>query len=363
MGFLGDNPFPIYGRWGILLLYILGFIFMSRAMKARIIGTGSYLPERVLSNCDLEKMVETSDEWIFTRTGMKERRIARADEFTSSMGYEAAVRAIEAAQISVEEIDLILVATCTPDFIFPSTACLLQARLKAVNAAAIDVQAACTGYIYVLSQAKAYIDSGIYKNILLVAAEKLSSIVNYKDRNTCVLFGDGASACVVSNRGKGLFVRDVRLGADGELADVVALPAGGSRHPATAETVCAGMHYLQMEGKEVFKHAVRRMASASKQCLDSAGLTESDISWLVPHQANIRIIQAITERFAVPVERVYLTIHKYGNTSASSVGIALDELSREKGFKEGENILLTAFGSGLTWGASVLTWMEEVSDG
>lgn len=334
---------------------------MKTSAKARIIGTGCYLPERILSNQDLEKMVETSDEWIVSRTGMKERRIARSDEFTSDMGYAASLRALEAAQIPAEEIDLILVATLTPDFVFPSTACLLQARLKAVNAAAIDIQAACTGYIYALSQAKAYIDSGLYKNILIVASEKLSSIVNYKDRNTCVLFGDGASACIVSSRGKGLVIQDVRLGADGELAELLILPAGGSRNPATCDTVASELHYLKMEGKEVFKHAVRRMESASKQCLDCAGLTESDISWLIPHQANMRIIEAIAKRFAVPTERVYLTIHKYGNTSASSVGIALDELLREKGVKDGENILLTAFGAGLTWGASVLTWTDEDS--
>ncbi len=331
---------------------------MNIPQKARIIGTGSYLPEKILSNHDLEKMVDTSDEWIFTRTGMKERRIADSKEFTSDMGYQAALRAIEAAKISVDEIDLIVVATLTPDYVFPSTACLLQARLKAVNAAAIDVQAACTGYVYALSQAKAYIDSGLYKNVLIVASEKLSSIVNYKDRNTCVLFGDGAAACVVSCKGKGLLIRDVRLGADGELAEILILPAGGCRNPATAESVCGEMHYLQMGGKEVFKHAVRRMESASKQCLDSAGLAESDISWLVPHQANVRIIEAIAKRFDVPPERVYLTIHKYGNTSASSIGIALDELLREKEITEGENILLTAFGAGLTWGASVLTWTQ-----
>jgi 3-oxoacyl-[acyl-carrier-protein] synthase-3 len=339
--------------------YTLIFVPMNRPSKARIIGTGCYLPERVLSNQDLEKMVDTSDEWIFTRTGMKERRIARDDEFTSDMGYEAALCAIEAAKISAEEIDLILVATLTPDFVFPSTACLLQARLKMVNAAAIDIQAACTGYIYALSQAKAYVNSGIYKNVLIVASEKLSSIIDYKDRNTCVLFGDGASACVVSCCGKGLVIRDVRLGADGELAELLILPAGGSRNPATSATVSAQLHYLRMEGKEVFKHAVRRMESAAKECLDSAGVAESEISWFIPHQANMRIIDAIAKRFDVPTDRVYLTIHKYGNTSASSIGIALDELLREKGVKHGENILLTAFGAGLTWGASVLTWSEE----
>jgi 3-oxoacyl-[acyl-carrier-protein] synthase-3 len=351
----------IFMRGGVkwLLVYILNFYIRMTSKQARIIGTGCYLPERVLSNLDLEKMVETSDEWIVTRTGMKERRIARSDESTSDLGYEAALRAIDAAGISAEDIDLILVATITPDFLFPSTACLLQTRLKAVNAAAVDVQAACTGYIYALSQAKAYIDSGTYKNILIVAAEKLSSIVNYKDRNTCVLFGDGASACVVSHRGRGLVIRNVRLGADGEQAELVRVPAGGSRNPATAQTVCDQLHYLHMEGKELFKHAVRRMASASKECLDNAGLMESEISWLIPHQANMRIIEAIAKRFEVPSERVYLTIHKYGNTSASSVGIALDELLREKGVKDKENILLTAFGAGLTWGASVLTWEEN----
>ncbi len=331
---------------------------MTKDIKARIIGTGCYLPERVLSNLDLEKMVETTDEWIVTRTGMKERRLARSDEFTSDMGYEAALKAIEAAKISADEIDLILVATLTPDYVFPSTACLLQAKLKAVNAAAVDIQAACTGYIYALSQAKAYIDSGLYKNVLIVAAEKLSTIVDYKDRNTCVLFGDGASACVVSGRGDGLLIRDVCLGADGDLAKLLILPAGGSRKPASAQTVCDGLHYLQMDGKETYKHAVRRMESASKNCLDRAGLAESEISWIVPHQANIRIIEGIAKRFGVPMERVYLTIHKYGNTSASSVGIALDELLREKKAGHGENLLLVAFGAGLTWGASILT-MEK----
>ena len=334
---------------------------MQQPGKARIIGTGSYLPERVLSNHDLEKMVETSDEWIVSRTGMKERRIARADEFTSDMGYEAALRAMENAKVSPEEIDLILVATLTPDYVFPSTACLLQARLKAVHAAAIDVQAACTGFIYALSQAKAYVDSGLYKNVLLVASEKLSSIINYKDRNTCVLFGDGASACVISGKGSGLVVRDVCLGADGELAQLLILPAGGSRKPASERTVCEGLHYLQMEGKETYKHAVRRMEMASKQCLDRVGLAESEISWIVPHQANLRIIEGIAKRFAVPMERVYLTIEKYGNTSSSSIGIALDELLRKKGVESGENLLLVAFGAGLTWGASLLTCEKEAS--
>ncbi len=327
--------------------------------KARIIGTGSYLPERVLTNQDLEKMVDTTDEWIVTRTGMKERRIAAADEFTSDMAFHAAKSALTQAQLSGEAIDLILVATLTPDYVFPSTACLLQARLGAVNAAAVDVQAACTGYLYTLSQAKAYIESGMYRNILIVAAEKLSSIVNYEDRNTCVLFGDGASACVVSDKGPGLFVNDVCLGADGTLGELLVLPAGGSRLPASADTVEKKLHYLKMEGKEVFKHAVRRMEMACKSCLEKMHLNEELISYLIPHQANNRIIEAIAKRFNLPMERVYLTLHKYGNTSASSLGIALDELLRERALKKGEHLLLTAFGAGLTWGACILTQGED----
>jgi 3-oxoacyl-[acyl-carrier-protein] synthase-3 len=322
---------------------------------AKIIGTGSYVPERVLTNQDLEKMVDTNDEWIVSRTGMKERRIARSDEFTSDMGLAAAKKALEASKTPPETLDLILFATLTPDYVFPSTACLIQTQLGAVKAAAVDVQAACTGYLYALGMAKAFIEAGIYKNILIIAAEKLSSIVNYQDRNTCVLFGDGASAAVISSEGKGLAVRDVSLGSDGELAKLLILPAGGCRQPATHETIDCNLHFLQMEGKEVFKHAVRRMESASKESIDRAGLKEEEISWLIPHQANMRIIEALAKRFQVPMEKVFVTIHKYGNTSASSLGIALDELLRQNTAQKGDNILLTAFGAGLTWGASVLT--------
>lgn len=324
-------------------------------MKARLIGTGSYLPARVLTNRDLESMVETSDEWIVSRTGMRERRIAGAEEFTSDMGAKAAERALEMAGKKREDIDLILVATLTPDYVFPSTACIIQSLLKMPQAAAVDVQAACTGYIYALAMARAFVESGIYRNILIIAAEKLSSIVNYKDRNTCVLFGDGAAAAVISSEGKGLYIRETCLGCDGEQKDILLMPAGGCRQPASVETVAADLHYIQMGGKEVFKHAVRRMESSSKECLDRAGLGESDIGWLIPHQANIRIIEAIAKRFEVPSERIYLTIDKYGNTSASSIGIALDELLREGKVTSGENLLLTAFGAGLTWGSAILT--------
>lgn len=322
--------------------------------QAKIIGTGSYLPKRVLSNADLEKIVDTNDEWIVSRTGMRERRIAEKDEFTSDMGIEAAKLAIQKAGIKAQDIDLVLVATLTPDYVFPSTACIIQSRLG-LEAAAMDIQAACSGYIYGLSIAKAFIEAGLYKNILIVAAEKLSSIVDYEDRGTCVLFGDGASACVVSSEGKGLVVRDVVLGSDGDLTEILKMPGGGSRNPATQETVDQRMHYIKMEGREVFKHAVRRMESSSKECIEKAGLQESDISWLVPHQANNRIIEAIAKRFQVPNERVYVTVDKYGNTSASAIGIALDELLNEQTIASGENILLTAFGAGLTWGSTVLS--------
>ncbi len=329
---------------------------MGNSARARIIATGSYVPERVLSNQDLEKIVDTTDEWIWTRTGMKERRIAAEGEFTSDMGFEAAKRALEKGNIAPNEIDLILFATITPDYLFPSTACLLQARLGAVNAAALDIQAACTGYLYGISIAKAYIESGIHRTILLVAAEKLSSVVNYSDRSTCVLFGDGAAACVIRAEGKGFHVHNVTVGADGEKSGLIMLPAGGSRSPASQETVAEGLHYLKMDGQETYKHAVRRMEMASKETLLKAGFSENNVDWIIPHQANIRIIEGLAKRFDVPMEKVYVTLHKYGNTSASSLGIALDEFQAEKQLDPGKGILLVAFGAGLTWGASILTY-------
>ena len=300
-------------------------------------------------------MVETTDEWIVSRTGMKERRIARSDEFTSDMGAKAAFAALEDAGVLPEDVDFILVATLTPDYQFPSTACLIQQMIGAKKAASLDIQAACTGYIYALSIAKSFVESGMYKNILVIAAEKLSAITNYKDRSTCVLFGDGASACVVSGEGKGLSIQSIQLGSDGEQAQLLLMPAGGCRAPASAETVASDLHYIQMAGNEVFKHAVRRMESACKECIDEAGIDELDISWVVPHQANIRIIDAIAKRFKhLPADRIYKTVQKYGNTSASSVGIALHELRKEQTIAVGERILLTAFGSGFTWGAALL---------
>jgi 3-oxoacyl-[acyl-carrier-protein] synthase-3 len=250
---------------------------------------------------------------------------------------------------------MILVATLTPDYLFPSTACIIQHALGAKNASGLDIQAACAGFLYLLTTAKAFIESGIYKNILIVATEKLSAITDYKDRSTCVLFGDGAAACVVSSEGKGLTIENVQLGADGEQSHLIVLPGGGSRMPASKESVETGQHYIKMSGNEVFKHAVRRMEGACKECLDAVKLKEEEISWLVPHQANLRIIEAIAKRFEhLPSERIFKTVHKYGNTSASSVGIALDELLQRAPMQSGEYILVTAFGSGLTWGAGIL---------
>ncbi|MCY3974834.1 MAG: ketoacyl-ACP synthase III [Simkaniaceae bacterium] len=330
-------------------------------VRAKITGLGSYLPKRVLSNADLEKMVDTSDEWIVSRTGMKERRIAGKEESTSSMGYMAAVKALDRSSVLPESIDLIIVATVTPDYGFPSTACLIQSRLGASRAVAVDIQAACTGMLYALSSAKAYVEVGMYDTVLVVASEKLSSIVDYTDRNTCILFGDGASACVVSGKreGEGLAINRISLGADGIHSDLLILPGGGSTFPATEESVKNRLHYLRMEGKEIFKQAVRRMESAIEDCLRGTGSERGRIDRLVPHQANIRIIEALARRLGIGMDRVFVNIGKYGNTSASSVGIALDELMEEGSVRSGDHIVLCAFGAGLTWGAATMSYEVE----
>ena len=327
---------------------------MSEAKKAHIIGMGSYLPERILSNKDLESLVETSDEWIVSRTGMKERRIAESTEFSSDMGAIAARRALKSAKMASNEIDFIIVATMTPDYLCPSTAALIQAKIEAPQAAALDIQAACTGFLYGLSLAKAFVESGLYQNILLIASEKMSAFMDYQDRSTCILFGDGAAAAVISNKKSGLAIVSIQLGADGCQSELMKIPAGGSSIPATEETIEKRLHYFKMDGRETFKHAVRRMCSSTRDCLMKAGLQEQQISWMIPHQANLRIIDAIAKNFDIPNEKVYKTVHKYGNTSASSVAIALDELLQEHPLQEGEYILLTAFGAGLTWGTSLL---------
>ena len=327
-------------------------------LRARITGKGAYLPERILSNEQLEAMVETSDDWIVQRTGMRERRLAAVGEAASDMGEQAALNALAAADVRPDEVDLILVATMTPDYITPSTAALIQEKIGARNAAAVDIQAACTGYLYGLSMAKAYVEAGLYRSVLLVAVEKMSSIVDYTDRSTCILFGDGAAAALVTISGAGLAIDSICLGSDGCQAELIIIPAGGSRTPASSETVAEGGHYIKMEGKEVFKHAVRRMTAAAERCLDEAGVPIEEIEWLVPHQANVRILEALAKKFGVDNARVYKTAHKYGNTSASSIAIALEELCREQEPAVGQKLLLVAFGAGLTWGAALLSSIE-----
>ncbi len=327
-------------------------------MTATIVATGAYVPERVLSNADLERMVDTDNEWIVTRTGIEERRIAAEDEYTSTMGAKAAKEALEKAGMGAEEIDLILVATCSPDYLFPSTAVLIQKELGAKNAAAFDFQAACGGFVYGLSLVKGVVEAGVHQNVLLVASEKLSPFIDFTDRGTCILFGDGAAAAVIRRGGPGLAIEGVKISADGEQSDLVRIPAGGSRKAPCAETVAASQHYIQMEGREVFKHAVRGMAAACEECLKGLELDKSEIDWLVPHQANIRIIEACAKRMELPMEQVYITLHKYGNTSASSVPIALHELTREHQLQPGQRILTCAFGSGLVSGAAILKQVD-----
>ncbi|SPN73442.1 3-oxoacyl-[acyl-carrier-protein] synthase 3,3-oxoacyl-(acyl carrier protein) synthase III,3-oxoacyl-[acyl-carrier-protein] synthase III,3-oxoacyl-[acyl-carrier-protein] synthase III,3-Oxoacyl-[acyl-carrier-protein (ACP)] synthase III C terminal [Chlamydia serpentis] len=328
---------------------------MNKNKKAAILATGSYLPEKILSNADLEKMVDTSDEWIMTRTGIKERRIAGPKEHTSFMGAMAAEKAIASAGLSKNQIDCIVFSTAAPDYIFPSSGALAQAYLGIEEVPTFDCQAACTGFLYGLSIAKAYVESDMYHHVLLIAADKLSSFVDYTDRNTCVLFGDGGAACVVGKSQPGsLEINKLSLGADGKLGELLSLPAGGSRCPASEETLKSGKHFIAMEGKEIFKHAVRRMEAAAKNSILLAGIQEEDIDWLVPHQANERIIDALAKRFEIDQTRVFKSLHKYGNTAASSVGIALDELVREDCIKLHDYLLLAAFGGGLSWGAVVL---------
>ncbi|MGK5594643.1 MAG: beta-ketoacyl-ACP synthase III [Parachlamydiaceae bacterium] len=327
---------------------------MFTNQRARLIGLGSYLPEKILSNTDLENLVDTSDSWISSRTGIKERRIA-TDECTSDLGLKAAQIALEDAQISPGEIDLILVATLSPDYLAPSTATVIQGQLgDSITAPAFDIQASCSGFLYGLSVAKAYIESGSYKKILFIATEKMTSFIDYQDRNTCVLFGDGAAAAVVAAEGEGWEIGSIELGADGKFCTAGIVPAGGAKLPASTQTVAERSHYFKMDGKEVFKHAVRRMEQLTKSCLQKAHCKEDEQVWVIPHQANARIIDAVEKGLNENV-KIFRTVQKYGNTSASSVGIALKELIQEKTFKENDKILLVAFGIGFTWGVTILS--------
>jgi len=321
-----------------------------------IIGTGSYLPERVMTNQEIAKLVETSDDWITTRTGIKERRIAAEGESTSDMAAGAARAAMENAGISADQIDLIIVATVTPDMFFPSTACFVQSKIGARNAACFDVSAACSGFLYALEIAQQFITSHTYDTILVIGAEKLSSIVDWTDRNTCVLFGDGAGAAVLRHRGGGHGIVSTFMASDGGLSDILYIPGGGSRFPISKENADQRLNSIRMNGKETYKHAVTSMLDAAQKALADANLHSDDLACIIPHQANLRIIEAIAHRLNLPLERFMVNLDRYGNTSAAAVAIALDEANRTGRMKVGDYVLLVVFGGGLTWASSVIQW-------
>ncbi len=321
-----------------------------------IAGVGSYVPSKVLTNADLEKIVETSDEWIVSRTGIKERHIAAENEFTSDLGAEAARRAMAKAGITAPQIDLIIVATITPDMPFPCTACIIQHKIGAKRAAAFDVEAACSGFIYALEIGQQFIMSRTYDTVLVIGAEKLSAITDWTDRNTCVLFGDGAGAAILQSRPSSHGLLTAVMGADGEKSELLFMPAGGSRCPASVDSVNSRLHYLRMEGKETFKNAVQAMQTAATEALRRCELNISQIKCIIPHQANRRIIDAVGDRLGATPEQLFVNLEKYGNTSAASVAIALDEAVESGRIQRGDLILLVVFGAGLTWGAAVIEW-------
>ncbi|SEN30022.1 beta-ketoacyl-ACP synthase III [Paenibacillus sp. OV219] len=321
-----------------------------------ILGTGKYVPERILTNQELEQMVETNDEWIVSRTGMRERRIAAPEQATSDLALNASKAALAAAGITAEDLDLIIVATITPDMFFPSTACLLQEKLGAKKAAAFDLSAACSGFIYGLATASNMIATGMYKHVLVVGAETLSRITDYTDRNTCILFGDGAGAVVLGQVAEGRGFQSFELGADGAGGELLKVCAGGSRIPSSPESIENKQHFIYMAGNEVFKFAVRIMGNAAEEALRKAGMDKGDIDLLIPHQANIRIINSAINRLDLPPEKCMINLDKYGNVSAASIPIALAEAVEQNRVKEGDKLVMVGFGGGLTWGASVLIW-------
>lgn len=321
-----------------------------------IAGVGAYVPCKVLTNADLEKMVDTSNEWITSRTGIEQRRIAAEGECTSDMAAKAAQAAMSQAGVTADQIDLIIVATITPDMLFPSTACLVQQKIGARRAAAFDLEAACSGFIYALEIAQQFLMSHTYDTVLVIGAEKLSSIIDWKDRNTCVLFGDGAGAAILQGKGNTHGLLTACMGADGSKGELLSMPAGGSRQPATLDSVNARLHYLRMDGKETFKSAVTAMYTAAREVLKRCELDISQIKCIIPHQANRRIIDAVGERLGASPEQLFVNLHKYGNTSAASVAIALDEAVQTGRIQRGDLILLVVFGAGLTWGAAVIEW-------
>jgi 3-oxoacyl-[acyl-carrier-protein] synthase-3 len=324
-------------------------------MKARIAGTGSYAPTRVLTNADLERMVATSDEWIRERTGIRERRIAGAGEACSDLAVQAGRRALAAAGLAATDLDMVLVATCTGDYPLPATACLVQHQLGATRAAACDLSAACCGFIYALSVADAYVKTGMH-HVLVIGSEVMSAITDWTDRNTCVLFGDGAGAAVVSASDGERGILSTHLRSDGNLCELIAVPGGGSRTPPSEKVITERMQYIKMKGHETFKVAVRTLEEIARETLEANHLRVEDLDLYVPHQANVRILKAVVERLDLPIEKVMLNLDRYGNTSAASIPIALDEAVRAGRIKDGSLVMLGAFGAGLTWASAMIRW-------
>jgi 3-oxoacyl-[acyl-carrier-protein] synthase III len=332
---------------------------LSKELPCAVItGIGHYLPKRILTNQELEELIKTSNEWIVQRTGIRERHIAGDDESTFTMGLAASYEALAMADLQPKEVDLVLCATVTPEHIFPSTAALVQAAIGAEHAGAFDMEAACAGFIYGLSIAKAYITSGMARNILLVCSETLTRITDWQDRASCILFGDGAAAVVIQAdyTDSPYQIGEVYTRSDGSKAHLLNVPAGGSKHPATLETIENRMHYMKMNGSEVFKWAVRCMQEASGEVLHRSGLTVEDIDLVVAHQANGRIIEAVAQRLCVPPNKVYQNVQHYGNTSSASIPLALYEARMDGKLKKGDRLLLTAFGGGFSWGAATMRW-------
>ena len=330
-----------------------------RKIDVGISGIGSYLPEKILTNDDLSKIVDTSHDWIVERTGIHERRIVEDHVATSDIGTIAAQNALKDANMKAEEIDLIIVATVTSDYALLSTACVIQKNIGASNAAAFDINAGCSGFVYGLTLAESFIKSGMYKKVLVIGAETLSKILDWQDRNTCILFGDGAGACILEECESGFGILSSELGSDGTNGEVLFQPAGGSRLPASIDTIENRLHSIKMDGKEVFKFAVRIMEKASLDSLEKANLQLEDLDFLVPHQANIRIIDSATKRLKLEKDKVCVNLNKYGNMSSASVPVALDEAIKNNRIKKGDNILLVAFGAGLTWASMTIKWNRE----
>lgn len=324
--------------------------------RTKIRATGSYFPEKKLTNADLEKLVETNDQWIRERTGIHSRHIAAAGECTSDLALKASLRALDAAKMTPDDLEMIIFATVSPDQVMPNTACVLQQKLGCRNIMAVDISAACTGFVYALSMANKYIQTGMYKNILVVGAEVLHPYVNYKDRETCILFGDAAGVAIVgrADEDEKSEILSEHLYADGQINDLFVLPAGGSKIPFSQDVLDKNLQFMTMKGREIFKHAVRTMSHCCSEALETNHLTKDDIDWVIPHQANLRILEAVAKHFGIPNEKVIVNLHHTGNTSAATVPTALDEAVRDGRIRRGQLVLLTAFGAGITSGSILL---------